>query len=279
MSPAADDHQLSLHRTLLEALDGDPFVRYELDPGTLAEVAAIDGRAVAWVGQHRTGLRWATGLAADPASASDVAAAVDLLVAVAGRSADAGSPVAGVTISRGGRELLPAHLLQPEAWEWDLWWTERAPAPASYAVPGVEADDVVDLAADDPRIAALLEVASPTASIPAGDPRVARWAGLPDPAGPGAADTADTGGLVGLVAVTHHRSGAHHLNDVATHPVRRGRRLARVVCGVVTAQALSSGAPAVTLGMYADNDAARALYAALGFTCVRGQTSGRLAPA
>ena len=276
MSPAADDHQLSLHRTLLEALDGDPFVRFELDPGTLADVEARPGQAIAWVGQHRTGLRWATGLAADPASDRDLKVAAELLTAVALRSAEAGSPVAGVTISRGGRALLPAHLQQPEAWEWDLWWTERAPQESSYAVPGAA---LVDLDPDDARIAALLEVASPTASIPAGDPRVARWAGLEDPDGPGAPDTADTGGLVGLVAVTHHRSGAHHLNDVATHPARRGRRLARVVCGAVTAQSLAAGAPAVTLGMYADNDAARALYAALGFTCVRGQTSGRLAPA
>lgn len=271
MSPAADDHQLSLHRTLLEALGGDPFLRFELDPGTLADVEARHGQAIAWVGQHRTGLRWATGLAADPTSDRDVKVAVELLTAVAARSADAGSPVSGVTISRGGRSLLPAHLQQPEAWEWDLWCTEQAPAPEAYAVPG---GAVVDLAADDPRIAALLEVASPTASIPAGDPRVARWAGLEDV--DAADDTRDTGGLVGLVAVTHHRSGAHHLNDVATHPARRGRRLARLVCGTVTAQALDAGAPAVTLGMYADNDAARALYSALGFTCVRGQTSGRL---
>ncbi|HET7900688.1 MAG TPA: GNAT family N-acetyltransferase [Candidatus Nanopelagicales bacterium] len=275
MSPAADDHQLSLHRTLLEALDDDPFVRFELDPGNLAEIAAVPGTAVAWVGQHRTGLRWATGLAADPASARDLKVAAELLVDVAARSADAGTPVAGVTISRGGRDLLPAHLRQPEAWEWDLWWTDRAPDPAAYAVPGAT---VVDLDPADHRIAALLELASPTASIPAGDPRVARWAGLGDPEGVDAPDTQDSGGLVGLVAITHHRSGAHHLNDVATHPARRGRRLARVVCGTVTAQSLESGAPAVTLGMYADNDAARALYAALGFTCVRGQTSGRLRP-
>ena len=227
MSPAADDHQLSLHRTLLEALGGDPFVRFELDPGTLADVEARPGQAIAWVGQHRTGLRWATGLAADPTSDRDVKVAVELLTAVAARSADAGSPVSGVTISRGGRSLLPDHLRQPEAWEWDHWCTEQAPAPEAYAVPG---GAVVDLAADDPRIAALLEVASPTASIPAGDPRVARWAGLEDV--DAADDTRDTGGLVGLVAVT--------------------------------------------LGMYADNDAARALYSALGFTCVRGQTSGRL---
>ena len=274
MSPAPDDQQLSLHHRLLEALDGDAFLRWELDPGTLADGEARPGQAVAWVGQHRTGLRWATGLAADPASDRDVKVAVELLTVVAARSAEAGSPVAGVTISRGGRALLPQDLRQPEAWEWDLWWTDRAPDPAAYDVPGT----VVDLEPDDPRIAALLETASPTASIPAGDPRVARWVGVDDPDGPDAPDTAGTGGLVGLLALTYHRSGAHHLNDVATHPARRGRRLARLVCGTVTAQSLAAGAPAVTLGMYADNDAARALYAALGFTCVRGQTSGRLHP-
>ncbi|MFN8156731.1 MAG: GNAT family N-acetyltransferase [Candidatus Nanopelagicales bacterium] len=275
MSPAPDDHQRDLHRTLLEALDGDPFVRFELDPGTLAEVAVVPGVAVAWVGRHRSGVRWTTGLAADPADPAHIAAAVDLLVPLARAAAEAGSPVSGVTVSRGGRDLLPPDLRQPQAWEWDLWWTAAAPDPDVYAVPG---GAVTDLDPGDPRIGALLETASPTAAIPAGDPRVVRWAGVEDPDGPGQSDTAGTGGLVGLLALTHHRSGAHHLNDVATHPARRGRRIARLVCGEVTRQSLEAGAPAVTLGMYADNDPARALYTGLGFTCVRGQTSGPLHP-
>ena len=290
MSPAPDDHQLSLHRTLLEALDGDAFVRYELDPGTLSAVATAPGEAVAWVGRHRSGVRWATGLAADPASAAHRAVAVELLVGLARADAADGGPVSGVTITRGGRDLLPPDLRQAQAWEWDFWWTERAPEPSAYAVEGAR---VVDLDQADPRIAALLEVASPTAAIAAGDPRVLRWVGIDDPGsdagattgplGPGAvtgapaaADVADTGGLVALLALTRHRSGADHLNDVATHPARRGRRLARLLCGEVTRQSLDAGAPVVTLGMYADNAAAAAVYAALGFTNLRGQTSGPL---
>jgi GNAT superfamily N-acetyltransferase len=272
VSPAPDDHQLTLHRTLLEALDHDPFLRFELDPGTLAEVSVRSGVAVAWVGRHRSGLRWTTGLAADPSSERHIGAAAELLTALARAQETAGTPVAGVTVSRGGRALLPADLQAPQAWEWDYWWTEKAADPATYAVPGV---DAIDLDPADPRIASLLEVASPSAAIPAGDPRVARWVGIEEP---GTADVADTGGLVALLALTRHRSGADHLNDVATHPARRGRRLARVLCGTVTAQCLDAGAPAVTLGMYADNDSARALYDALGFACVRGQTSGPLHP-
>ena len=78
--------------------------------------------------------------------------------------------------------------------------------------------------------------------------------------------------------MTRPRSGADHLNDVATHPDRRGRGLARLLCGQVTVDSLRAGRPAVALGMYADNDAARTVYSALDFTCVRGQTSGPLRP-
>ena len=96
--------------------------------------------------------------------------------------------------------------------------------------------------------------------------------GIEDPE----AGLADTGGLAAVLAVTRPRSGAAHLNDVATHPHRRGRGLARLLCGQVTVDALRDGRPAVTLGMYADNDAARRVYSGLGFTCARGQTSGPL---
>jgi GNAT superfamily N-acetyltransferase len=273
VAPAPDQHQRALHSELLAALDQDAFVRFEIDPGGLSRVRTVPGRAAAFVSVHpHRAVTWISGLAADPTSSDDIALAVRLLVDLAAESAAAGNPVTGVTVSRGGRDLLPGSLRPPEAWQWDFWWTDVPPSPV-WTTYG-DALRVVDLAATDPRIPLLLEVASPSAPISPGDPRVTRWAAIEDPEG----GLDDTGGLAALLAETLHRSGAAHLNDVATHPDRRGRALAKALCGQVTADALAAGRPAVSLGMYAENDAARRVYDALGFTCVRGQTSGPLAP-
>jgi len=272
VTPAPDDHQQELHRRLLEALDHDPYLRFELDPGTLESVVTRAGQAVAWIGRHRSGLRWATGLAGDPHDPDHLAAAAALLDELAGATVGTPAEVRGVTITRGGRALLPQGLRVPEPWEWDFWWTVDAPDPRSLVTSYADTARVTDLDAGDARIGPLLDLASPSAPLRPGDPRVVRWAGIEDPEG----GLEDTGGLAAVLAVTRPRSGAAHLNDVATHPARRGRALARLLCGQVTADALREGDPAVTLGMYADNDAARRLYTGLGFVCARGQTSGPL---
>lgn len=271
MSPAPDERQRALHDELQAALPGDLWIRFDVDPGHLQHVATDPGRAVAVVSHHAwRGARWVSGFAADPLDASHVASAVDLMVGLADSGQAGGEPVTGVTVPRGGLALLPQRLMPRAHDEWDAWCT-LVPPPAQTTPYGADAR-VVDLAADDPRIAALLEEASPTASIPAGDPRVVRWAGIEDPEG----GLATTGGLATVLAVTRQRSGSHHLNSVATHPERRGRRLARLLCAEVTAQALAAGVPAVSLGMYADNDAARSVYASLGFRWLRGSSSGAL---
>jgi ribosomal protein S18 acetylase RimI-like enzyme len=272
VTPAPDHHQQDLHCRLLQALDHDPYLRFELDPGTLESVVTRPGEAVAWIGRHRSGLRWATGLAGDPHDPDHLAAAAGLLDELAGGTVGTETEVRGVTITRGGRALLPEGLRVPEPWEWDFWWTVTPPEPQSLETPDAGAARVTDLDAGDARIGALLDLASPSAPIRPGDPRVVRWAGIEDPEG----GLEDTGGLAAVLAVTRPRSGAAHLNDVATHPARRGRALARLLCGQVTVDALREGSPAVTLGMYADNDAARRVYSRLGFACARGQTSGPL---
>jgi ribosomal protein S18 acetylase RimI-like enzyme len=273
VAPAPDAHQRDLHARLVAALDGDPFVTLDVDPGSLERIVTAPGAAAAWLSLHPArGVRWVTGLAADPGSADDLAAAVRLVVELAATAKADGPAIAGVTVSRGGRDLLPPELRAPEAWEWDFWVTRDEPLPAAMATAYGDALVVRDVPGDDPRLGPLLELASPTAPIRPGDPRVVRWAAIEDPE----RGLADTGGLAAVLAMTRQRSGAAHLNDVATHPDRRGRGLARALCGRVTVDALRAGAPAVTLGMYADNDPARRVYTALGFTCVRGQTSGPL---
>lgn len=274
MSPAPDHRQLALQAELLSALPDDLWIRYEVDPGHLNRVATTPGRAAATLSHHAwRGARWLSGWAADPADPRDVAEAVSLVVELAGRAHEAGEAPTGVTVPRGGLGLLPAHLVPRDPDEWDAWCTQQAPPPQT--TPYGDAARVTDLEAADPRIADLLRIASPTASLEAGDPRVVRWAGIEDPEQglPG------TGGLAAVLAVTRSRAGSDHLNDVATHPDRRGRRLARLLCAEVTAQSLAGGAAAVSLGMYAENDAARSVYASLGFRWLRGSTSGSLASA
>jgi ribosomal protein S18 acetylase RimI-like enzyme len=87
---------------------------------------------------------------------------------------------------------------------------------------------------------------------------------------------ADTGGLVAMLTALYRGSGAAHFNDVATHPARRGRGLARSLCASATSHLLQTGYPAVTLGMYAGNEQARRVYQPLGFIHAESFTSGAL---
>jgi len=259
-----------MHRQLVEAMPGDAYIAYDVEPLNLQSVLVVPRTAVAVLTRHPwKGHRWAAAYAADPADPAHVAAAVELAVELIDRSSS-GVPAKGITVPRGGIPLMPEHLRPVSYNDWDCWSTTVAPAASSSAYG--DAARVVDVAADDPRLAQLLAIASPDAPYPAGDPRVVRWAVVEDPEGglPG------TGGLAAMLAVTRQASGAAHLNDVATHPERRGKALARLLCGTVTTQALADGAPAVTLDMYASNDVARRLYTGLGFVWGRGNSSGLL---
>jgi ribosomal protein S18 acetylase RimI-like enzyme len=271
VTPAPDDRQRGLHAQLVAATGHDPFVTLDLDPGTLDRIAVDDGQAAAYRSYHPwRDVHWVTGLAVDPGDAAHLDAAAALIAEVVASTRADGIEVEGVTVTRGGLDRLPPDLRPATYHEWDFWHTTAEPPADGRLTTYAVQPEVIDVAGDDPRLEPLLALASPTASLRPGDPRVARWAVIEDPD----SGLLDTGGLAAVVAVTHQRSGAAHLNDVATHPDRRGRRLSRRLCSAVTVDALREGRPAVTLGMYADNDAARALYTALGFTCLRGQTSG-----
>ncbi|MFN8167209.1 MAG: GNAT family N-acetyltransferase [Candidatus Nanopelagicales bacterium] len=272
MSPAPDVRQQELFDVVRAALPEDAFVAYDVEPGSFEAVEVAPGLAAAWCSWSSfRQARWLTSIAATPDDPAAVEAAVELVVRLTRSTPQA--RFTGVTVPRGGLDLLPEHLRSSRSSEWDWWFTVAAPEPA----PGTTWPPVVDLPGDDPRLGPLLEVASPDAPIAPGDTRVRRWAAvLDDPSWGDPADTDGTGGLVAMTAVTHLRSGVAHLNDVATHPARRGRGLAKALCGTVTRDALDEGRPAATLGMYADNDPARAVYTALGFTMTHRFTSGPL---
>ncbi len=247
----------------------------------VSDVHAETG-AAAWRSLHATWDRpWIIAMGQDPTT---VARCVLALV-------DAGGPPEGLTVERRTFPLLPAELRPVEHWEWDWWFTRAAPP----ARPGESR--VVALDPDDPRIRALLAIASPDAMVRPGDPRIQGWWGIGagsvdvygiddrmvdsvhinrhvQPPDPQTGDSPDD--LVAIAAVTTMRAGIPHLGSVATHPDWRGRGLSRDLCSRLTRDALADGAPAVTLGMHAANRSARAVYSSLGYEVGYRWASGRV---
>ena len=236
---------------LVEAADGDPYIRYAVHPQRELKGFSSDG-AVAWAAIHpHRGLGWMGSLGPIDDVAPLVVAAIEQL----------DEKPYGLTVPRGTRELLPLGARTAEANDWDWWWID-APPPVQ---PGEETVAWLDNA--DEEIAKLLQVASPDASTWPGDPGVIRWCGV----------RSGDGALVATAAWTEHVPGVPHLASVATAPSARGRGVGGAVTAWVTRQAFDAGAPAVTLGMYAVNDPARRVYRRLGFRDDHHFTSGLFA--
>ena len=70
----------------------------------------------------------------------------------------------------------------------------------------------------------------------------------------------DGGRLVACAADTSAVAGVGHLSSIAVHPDGRGRGLGRAVTAALVRRLFDDGCDLVTLGMYADNDAGRAMY-------------------
>lgn len=161
-----------------------------------------------------------------------------------------------VTLPRGTTPLLPAWV-GLSGTDWDFRWTAAPPPPQ----PAEERVEPVP----DGLVATLLAAASPTASAQPGNPAVRRWLGV-----------TDGGGLLACAADTSAATGVGHLSSIAVHPAARGGGLGSAVTAALTRQLLADGCDLVTLGMYADNTAGRALYDRLGFADTHRFTSGPL---
>ncbi len=231
---------------VLVATGHDPFARSSLRRPTMSGWL-LEG-ATAWLGvDPEEGTPYVSALGT-PASVGQL---IDQLVTEL-------PPRQRVTVPRG----TPAHL---PAWvgldgtDWDFRWLARAPAVQL-------GEDRVEPVEDDAAVKDLLKLASPTASALPGDAAVKRWVGLRDGDGPLLACAADTSGATGV----------GHLSSIAVHPDHRGRGLARAVTAALTRRLLQEGNDLVTLAMYADNTAGRALYDSLGFADDHRFTSGPL---
>jgi ribosomal protein S18 acetylase RimI-like enzyme len=231
---------------VLLATDHDPFARGSLRRHVVR--GWLGDAACAWLGtdaEERTSYLSALG---EPAAVAALVA--DLLPEL--------PPRQRVTLPRGTVALLPAWVAV-DGTDWDFRWL---PAPPQRQA----GEELVVADVPDDAVAALLRVSSPRASALPGHEAVRRWYGIPEP----------DGRLVACAADTSSATGVGHLSSIAVDPAERGRGLGKAVTAGVTRALFAQGCDAVTLGMYADNAAGRALYDTLGFHDDHRFTSGPL---
>ena len=162
-----------------------------------------------------------------------------------------------VTLPRGTVPLLPAWVAMAAPIDWDLRWIDTPPPPQPAE------DRVVDV--DDSEVADLLKAWSPTASTSPGDPAARGWVGI-----------RGSQGLVACAADTSAATGVGHLSSIAVDPAARGQGLGAAVTAALIRRLFAQGCDLVTLGMYADNTAGRAMYDRLGMHDEHRFTSGPL---
>jgi ribosomal protein S18 acetylase RimI-like enzyme len=108
---------------------------------------------------------------------------------------------------------------------------------------------------DDEAVEALLAAAGPRSDVLPGTAGVRGWLGA-----------RVDGELVACGALTRRVAGAGHLASIATLPSSRGRGVGGAVTAALTRWSLRGvGDEVCTLGMYADNEAARRMYRRLGY--------------
>lgn len=230
---------------VLVATDHDPFARLSLRRPVVR--GWLGTGATAWVGTDAHEHVPYLSALGDPAAVGALVG--ELVPELAHRQR--------VTLPRGSGAHLPAWV-GLDGTHWDFRWLPSAP-------PEQPGEDAVRPLDDDAAVALLLGAASPTASALPGDPQVRRWVGV-----------VEDGRLLACAADTSAVDGVGHLSSIAVDPTLRGRGLGRAVTASLARTMFEEGCDLVTLGMYADNEAGRALYDSLGFRDEHRFTSGPL---
>lgn len=227
---------------LLLARPTDPFLRLRVEDPEQIETYAIDGDHVALLRRgHRVHETWVSALGDDP---TRIVGLIEQLRPIG---------IDGVHVHDLVFDELPEDLRGRDPGHWSLWeFTGEHPGRVAFA--GRATPEVTTLAAQDPRINALLGH-SDSAYIRTDDVRVTEWLGV-----------VEDDELLAVGARLPGAAGTAHLVSICTHPGARGQGLARRVTSALTERALSEGAQGVWLEMYADNAAAAAVYRAVGFT-------------
>lgn len=247
--------RLTEQRDLEVATEHDPFVLYDaaLQAG---EVALRHGSAIAMRRVSHFSKRPPRAFVIGP----DDESAAELLAWVA-REQPWG-PLGGVSVERHREPTLHEHFEVERGGDWDWLWSESRPTPTPAEDRLVELDDT----ADAEEIIALNELGNPTAESEPGTGRTQRWVGV-----------RDDGRIVAAAALHRSETGHGVLTGIVVHPTHRGEGLGRAVTAALTRDCVSADGVA-TLGMYADNAAARALYAGLGYRVAHAFASRAVRP-
>ncbi len=228
---------------------GDPFLRSQLRYGSGPAWASAGAVAVVGLDLEER-IRQLSGLPHGPDSPRETAALVTEVIREV-------PEIPRITVPCTAAPYLPAGLLASSN-DWNFRST-TAPPPHQ---PGQEAARWL-AAEEEAGVRELLTMANPESSAWPGDAKVARWAGIRGANGQLVACLADTSG-----------PGVGHLSGIATHPRARGRGLGAAITAWATRYLLAEHVELVTLGLYADNDAAHRLYSRLGFRDDHRFTSG-----
>lgn len=140
--------------------------------------------------------------------------------------------------------------------DWAWMWTEEAPAPH----PGAHRVRRADLTREAEALRRTVDEVNPRSDADPEGPDEIVWWVVDGPDG-------NPDGVIGAVREGGYEPGTHswHLHGVAVRDRARGQGLGTALVSVATREALADGAAWVSLGLYAENHAARAIYERLGF--------------
>lgn len=241
---------------LVQAIGDDPYLRWR-------SPARLDPPG--WVGRHVVvlpGRRSHFVLPAPDAEVAEVEAMLDHLAAVLQEQARTGElEEAGVSVPQRFAAARDARFRTLTGGDWDWMWTTTVTSP----VPGEDRVVRLDDTRDAEEIGSFTHRHNPRVWTEVGTGQVHTWVGVRD----------DDGGLVAVGGAQSEPSGVSHLAGILTHPEHRGRGLARAVSAVLTREGVAEHG-VCTLGMYSDNDPARAIYTSLGYRTAHAWSSRRV---
>lgn len=145
--------------------------------------------------------------------------------------------------------------------DWDWMWTAVLPPVHPAEARTVVLDDADD--ADELRTFSTTH--NPRVWTEIGTGKVGRWVGIRDV----------SGALLAVGGAETEQTGVPHLAGIVTHSAHRGTGLGTAVSAALTRWAVREHGVS-TLGMFSDNDAARAVYRRLGYRTARAWHSRQL---
>ncbi|HYN29223.1 MAG TPA: GNAT family N-acetyltransferase [Dermatophilaceae bacterium] len=253
MSRRSPLRRVRTHADLLAASGGSPFVRWDLTDPLVAKgyaVSAGDGAQAVGPGSvafaRRTRARGVSlVLLGSAAGVTDLVSRPEVRAWAAGLDA-----ARAVSAPRGADAAVPGALGAGDATQWEWMWTTRALPD----VPGQERVQVLDESHREALLAFLGAHNPRTHGQPFARPGQL-WVGVRD----------RRGALVAIGCSEPNPAGAPHLAGITVAPGLRGHGLGAAVTAYLTSEGVGRTG-VCTLGMYADNDRARALYHRLGYS-------------